>query len=83
MNEFQSIMQLMNNGVYNDSTLKDSVPAIVKFSLKFGQDKANEALEWVPEEQALQNKKGHEGLDQIVGACKQAITYQMEQSKVR
>lgn len=84
MNEFQSIMRLMNNGVHNDSTLKESIPAILKFTLRYGNEKANEALEWVPKEEALRSKNGHRGIDDVVNACNDILkSIELQQEKVR
>lgn len=67
MNEFMEIMELMNYGLKQESTLKQTVPKIVKLGLTKKPNCIEKMLEFVLPEQAYDHP--HKGLDEVVEAC--------------
>ena len=53
MKEFMEIMQLMNNGLYNGSTLKDSYPKIVSLCIALNPEKLDFVTDWMLTEECF------------------------------
>ena len=77
MNEFMDIMKLMNNGLNNESTLKETYPRIVKLGLLKKPDSISSLLDWMLPEECF--SQPHPGLNEVVSSCQEIIP-SMEQS---
>lgn len=71
MKEFMDIMKLMNNGLNNESTLKDTYPLIVKLGLIKNPSNIDRVTAWLLEEACF--SKSHPGLDQVVDICREIV----------
>ena len=81
MQEFMEIMSLMNYGLNNESTLKDTIPKIVKLGLSINPENINGVMDWMMEEECLTNP--HPGLNSVITACKQVVPNVVTNSRVR
>lgn len=75
MREFMDIMQLMNNGLYNDSTLKDVIPKISALAMEKNPRSIGHVMNWMLGEECLSNP--HPGLDETIRACKTVIATEL------
>lgn len=76
MKEFMDIMQLMNNGLYNDSTLKDVIPKISALAMKQNPRNIGHVMNWMIDEECL--SKPHPGLNETIYACKNVIVAELQ-----
>lgn len=76
MNEFMDIMKLMNNGLHNDSTLKDVIPKISALAMRRNPRNIGYVMNWMLEEQCFTNP--HPGLDETIQACKAVIVTELQ-----
>lgn len=76
MKEFMDIMQLMNNGLYNNSTLKDIIPKISALTMKQNPRNIGRVMNWMIGEECLSNP--HPGLNETIQACKTVIATELQ-----
>lgn len=76
MNEFMDIMKLMNNGLYNGSTLKEVIPKISILTMKKNPRNIGHVMNWMLEEESLSNP--HPGLNETIQACKTVIANELQ-----
>jgi len=82
MDEFKNIMDLMNCGLNGESTLKETIPEIVKLGLSKKPESIDGIMNWMLEEECL--SKPHPGLNNVITACSEiVIKPQLEQTRVR
>lgn len=84
MNEFMDIMRLMNNGLNNESTLKETYPRIIKLGLLKNPSKINDVIDWMLPEECF--SLPHPGLNEVVLACQEVVPsmeQNIEQSRIR
>ena len=84
MNEFMDIMRLMNNGLNNESTLKETIPRIVKLALLKNPSNIDKVTAWMLPEECF--SRPHPGLNEVVSACQEIIPSMeqlAEQSRVK
>ena len=77
MNEFMDIMRLMNNGLNNESNLKETYPRIVKLALLKNPGNIDKVTAWMLPEECF--SRPHPGLNEVVSACQEVVPT-MEQS---
>ncbi len=78
MNDFMEIMQLMNNGLNNESTLNDTYPKIVALALAKNPNSIENVQAWMLEEACF--SKPHPGLDNVKEACEEVISASLSQN---
>lgn len=84
MNEFMDIMRLMNNGLNNESTLKESIPRIVKLGLLKNPSNISDVIDWMLPEECFSHP--HPGLNEVILACQDIVPtmgQNIEQAKIR
>ena len=84
MNEFMDIMRLMNNGLNNESTLKDTYPRIIKLCLLKSPSNIDKVTTWMLSEECFSHP--HPGLNEVVTACQEIVLTKeqsIDQSRVR
>lgn len=80
MQEFMEIMSLMNYGLNGESTLKETLPKILKLGLSINPENISGVMDWMIEEECL--SKPHPGLNSVITACKEVVPT-MINSRVR
>ena len=78
MKEFMDIMKLMNNGLNNESTLKETYPLIVKLGLIKNPNNIDRVTDWILEEACF--SQPHPGLDQVVTVCREIVPNKISQN---
>ena len=78
MKEFMDIMKLMNNGLNNESTLKDTYPLIIKLGLVKNPNNIDRVTAWMLEEACF--REHHPGLDQVVDICHEIVPNKIVQN---
>ena len=71
MNEFMDIMRLMNNGLNNESTLKETYPRIIKLCLLKNPSNIDKVTTWMLPEECF--SRPHPGLNEVVTACQEIV----------
>ena len=84
MNEFMDIMRLMNNGLNNESTLKETYPKIIKMGLLKKPSSIDNLLNWMLPEECF--SRPHPGLNKIIASCQKFVPKKeqdIEQTRTR